>query len=362
VKRVTYPHLGTLYVSAEHYFRALGLEPVTPPTSTRRTLDLGISHCPGMTCAPCKILFGNYLEGLALGADQLLLFGGPDTCRLGYLARPQADRLRELGYEFEAHTLSLRGLASDILRVTRELADPSPLELIEAARTLLVSIGIVDDIEKEALRLRPREVERGMATRLRDKALVLTRACADRSELQARRDAILAPLRAAPRNGTGWVFRVGLLGDAYCISEPFLNMNLEQELGNLGVEVDRWFWLSNSVRLPSLEGVLRRGETRTRLERVTRYLARDIGGFAFASLREAIGFVHTGVDGFIHLAPFNCTPEIVTASVLPHLAADYDVPLLALSFDEHSSPAGMLTRLEAFVDVMERRAQRRMRP
>jgi hypothetical protein len=31
VQRVTYPHFGTLYVTIEHYFRALGLEPVTPP-------------------------------------------------------------------------------------------------------------------------------------------------------------------------------------------------------------------------------------------------------------------------------------------------------------------------------------------
>ena len=66
-----------------------------------------------------------------------------------------------------------------------------------------------------------------------------------------------------------------------------------------------------------------------------------------------------GIDGMIHLAPFNCTPEIVAASVLPRLASDYDVPLLALSFDEHSGEAGLVTRLEAFVDLLERRARRR---
>jgi hypothetical protein len=39
MSRVTFPHLGSLYITAEHSFRAFGLEPVTPPAPTRRTLD-----------------------------------------------------------------------------------------------------------------------------------------------------------------------------------------------------------------------------------------------------------------------------------------------------------------------------------
>lgn len=359
MKRVTYPHLGTLYITIEHYLRALSLEPVTPPLSSRRTLDLGVSHCPEMTCAPCKILFGNYYEGLELGADHLILFGGPDTCRLGYMVQPQAERLREAGFGFTPHTLSLRGVAADLLRITRELSEPSPLEFVEAARTLLASLSLVDEIDQETLRLRPRQLERGTATRMQARALAAVRACRDRDELQARREAILSPLQTAARDNRRRVFRVALVGDAYSISEPFFNMNLELQLGNLGVEVDRWFWLSKSLRLPSLERVLHRGEAQTRIEEATRYLGRDIGGFAFASVKEAIAFVREGIDGMIHLAPFNCTPEIVAASVLPHLASDHNVPLLTLSFDEHSGQAGLVTRLEAFVDLLDRRAQRR---
>ena len=360
--QVTYPHLGTLYITTEHFMRALGLEPRTPPFPSRRTLDLGVKYCPEMTCAPCKILFGNYYEGLELGADRLVLFGGPDTCRLGYLARPQADRLRDAGFQFTAHTLSLRGIAADILRLARELANPSPLELVEAARTLMASISLVDTIEKEAFALRPRELERGIATRLRAEALAAAQACRGRAELQAHHDAILAPLRAAPRDKDKPVCRVALLGDLYSISEPFFNMNLEQQLGYLGVEVDRWLWLSESIRFPILERVRHRSEIQARAEEVSHYLARDVGGFALPSLKEAVAFAHEGIDGFIHLAPFSCTPEIVAGSVLPRLARDHDVPLLTLSFDEHSAEAGLVTRLEAFVDLLERRARSGIQP
>ena len=361
MQRVTYPHLGTLYITCEHFFRALGLEPVTPPQSSRRALNLGVKHCPEMTCAPCKILFGNYYEGLELGADRLVLFGGPDTCRLGYLARPQAERLHDAGFQFTPHTLSLRGVAADILRIARELADPSPLELVEAARTLLASISLVDDIEQESLRLRPRELERGTATRLRAEALAAAQACRGRAEIQISREMILAPLRAAPRDQGRRVLRIGLLGDAYSLSEPFFNLNLEQRLGYMGVDVQRWFWMSKSLRLPGLERVRNRSEVQARQEEVGRYLGRDVGGFALPSMKEAVAFVRDGIDGLIHLAPFNCTPEIVAVSVLPRLASDHDVPLLALSIDEHSGSAGLVTRLEAFVDLLERRDRQGMR-
>jgi predicted nucleotide-binding protein (sugar kinase/HSP70/actin superfamily) len=357
--RVAYPHLGTLYISAEHYFRSLGLEPVTPPFSSRRTIDLGVRHCPEMTCAPCKILFGNYYEGLKQGADHLIIFGGPDTCRLGYLARPQVDRLRGLGFQFTPHTLRMRGVAPDLLRVTRELIDPSPRQLLEAARTLLACISLVDEIEQEALKLRPRERERQAANRLRSRALAATRACEDRTELQARRQGILQPLRTAARDDWRQVHRVALLGDAYSILEPFFNMNLEQHLGSMGVEADRWYWLSKVLRLPLVERLLHRGEILAREEEAARYLKRDVGGFALPSVREAVAFVQEGIDGLIHISPFNCTPEIVAASVLPHLARDHDVPLLTLEFDEHSGQAGLITRLEAFVDLLEHRARRK---
>jgi hypothetical protein len=217
-------------------------------------------------------------------------------------------------------------MAADIVRVARELAEPSPLELVEAARTLLASLSLVDEIEQESLRLRPRERERGAATRLRMEALAAAGACQNRAELQARHKAILDPLQTAPRDTGHPVFRLALLGDVYSLSEPFFNMNLEQQLGYMGVEVERWFWLSNSLRFPILERVRNRSQTQAREEEVGRYLGHDVGGFALPSMKEAVAFVREGIDGLIHLAPFNCTPEIVAVSVLPRLARDSRYP------------------------------------
>jgi predicted nucleotide-binding protein (sugar kinase/HSP70/actin superfamily) len=86
--------------------------------------------------------------------------------------------------------------------------------------------------------------------------------------------------------------------------------------------------------------LLHREEIQAREEEAPRYLGRDVGGFAYPSLKGAISFLQAGVDGLIHLAPFDCSPEIVAASVLPRLARDYGVPLLSLSFDEQTGQLG----------------------
>lgn len=357
--RVALPHLGTLYIPAGAYLRALGLEVVVPPFSSRRTLDLGVTHCPEMVCAPCKILFGNHVEALQSGVAHLIMFGGPDTCRLGYSVAAQMERLREMGYDFVPYPFSLRNVAGDILRITRELADPSPAVLLSALRFLRDVLVLTDQVERLALALRPREVERGMASHLRREALAQIEALPDRGVLAARRAEILAPLLVAPRRQARQVYRVGLVGDPYTISEPFFNLNLEEKLGYLGAEVNRWFWLSDSLRIDPLRFLPGNPAAKARERTVAPYLGRDVGGFAQSSLVQAVAFAQQGYDGLIHVAPFNCTPEIVAASVMPQLARDYDIPVLALTFDEHSGDAGLNTRLEAFTDVLERRVWRR---
>lgn len=356
--QIAFPHLGTLYIPARACLRTLGLEMVALPFSSRRTLDLGVTHCPEMVCTPCKLLFGSYVEALECGADHLIMFGGPDTCRLGYSVAPQVARLRDMGYDFVAHSLSVRNMAGDILRIIQDLADPSPAVLLSALRFLRDVLLLADQVEQAALALRPREVERGTASRLRRQALAHIEALPDRPSLVARRLDILTPLLDARRQDRP-VYRVGLVGDPYTISEAFFNLNLEEKLGYLGVEVNRWFWIGDSLRLDPLRFLPGNLATRARERTVAPYLRRDVGGFAQDSLIRAVAFARQGYDGLIHLAPFNCDPEIVAASVMPQLSHDYDIPVLALTFDEHSGEAGLNTRLEAFVDLLERRAWRR---
>ncbi len=56
------------------------------------------------------------------------------------------------------------------------------------------------------------------------------------------------------------------------------------------------------------------------------------------------------------MAPFECVPEVVAHNVLRRLQGE--IPILSLTFDEQTARAGLVTRLEAFADMLHMRAGR----
>ena len=52
-------------------------------------------------------------------------------------------------------------------------------------------------------------------------------------------------------------------------------------------------------------------------------------------------------------------PETVAQSILPRVSRECDLPVISFILDEHTGTAGLLTRLEAFVDLMARRREAR---
>ena len=192
--------------------------------------------------------------------------------------------------------------------------------------------------------------------------LACVEALPDRIALGEQGDNLLRRFDALPVDDSHAPLRVGVVGDLYTMLEPFFNMDIERELGRLGVHVERSFWLSDSLGDMLQEKVLHRGRKFRRIRAAEPYLSRDIGGFARSTVGSAALFAQERVDGVIHLAPFSCTPEIMAHNALLTLRREYQVPILSLSFDEHTGRAGFLTRLEAFVDILERRRQRQPGP
>jgi predicted nucleotide-binding protein (sugar kinase/HSP70/actin superfamily) len=360
--------LGSFGVFFGPALRTLGLDLVVAPPSSQRTLDLGIKHNPEMICVPCKILFGNYVEALEQGCQVLVMLGGPGTCRLGYSARLQETWLRQMGFDFQAYTIDLYHLSGDAIRFLRAMTNASWTELIETVRFTLALVELVDEIEKTTLRLRPLERKQKSARRqrnvdhLHDEVLACVEALPDRIALGERRDMLLRRFESLPVDDSFTPLRVGVVGDLYTMQEPFFNMDMERELGRLGIHVKRSFWFSDSLGSMLQERMLRRGRNIQRIRAAEPYLSRDIGGFARSTVGNAALFAREGVDGVIHLAPFSCTPEVMAHNALLTLQRECHVPILSLSFDEHTGRAGFLTRLEAFVDILERRRQRQPGP
>ena len=149
------------------------------------------------------------------------------------------------------------------------------------------------------------------------------------------------------------VLKIGLIGEIYTLLEPFVNHDIERELGKLGIEVTRSLYLSEWINNHLLMGLYRNDNPVPYAELAKPYLNHFVGGHGRETIGYAIHFANSGYQGLIQIAPLTCMPEIVAHSILSEIRKEFDIPILTLYVDEQSGKAGILTRLEAFVDLIQ---------
>ncbi|MCD4733837.1 CoA protein activase, partial [bacterium] len=74
--KLTFPHMGNMYIALRVLLDALGREYIVPPKTSKKTLSLGVRHSPETACLPLKLNLGNMLEAAETGADSMLVIGG----------------------------------------------------------------------------------------------------------------------------------------------------------------------------------------------------------------------------------------------------------------------------------------------
>jgi predicted nucleotide-binding protein (sugar kinase/HSP70/actin superfamily) len=351
-RKVAFPVLGELSLVAEKFLKTLGVDVVTPPPVSRRTLDIGLQYSPEALCIPCKLLFGNYVEAAELGASEIVMIGGPNTCRLGYTVGQHVNQINKIGYEIHSHPFDLGRAGPEIVRLTRKFVPAKPVyELVSPFRYIIDIFNLVDEARQYTFYLRPREIERGSSDRAYTSALESILGLEDQQQILEKREDILERIWKIEHDPDRPTLRIGIVGDVYTILTPFLNHRLDIELGRMGVEV--WSGYRFDIEYSSLLPFILRQDRRAKVVRAgTIYLERNVGGFARTTIGEATIMADAEVDGLIHVLPFNCTPEMVAHSALVKLQREKGMPVLSLTFDEQTGRAGLITRLEAFVDML----------
>lgn len=141
--------------------------------------------------------------------------------------------------------------------------------------------------------------------------------------------------RAEPRSG----LTVGLLGHPYCLYDPEFNLNLLDFLSGQGLR-----FITPELMPASYLDV--------GAAKLNKSLFWTIGRAQFDALEWMLNDPSLRVDGFIHLASFACGPEAVVGDLLERRIKAARKPLLKLNFEEQSGEAGMITRIEAFLDLI----------
>jgi len=355
--KVTFPHMGHMYICLKAMLRYLDIDIVVPPKSSKRTLTIGTQHSPEFACLPLKLNLGNFIEAHEKGADTILMAGGVGPCRFGYYAQIQREILKDLGYEMNMVVLEPpeRHISELLVRIKKVTGNKPWTDVVKAIRFAWYKARAVDELEQRAHKLRPREKEPGRVDELFKQALEWIDEAEDREQLNENLKRMRREFARIPADYTRKPVRIGLVGEIYVMLEPFANLEIERHLGRMGVEVERSIYLSEWINDHLFMGLLKVKGSKEARNSAPPYINHFVGGHGQETIGSTVRFAREKYDGVIQVQPFTCMPEIVAESILPTVSRDFGIPTFCLIVDEHSGDAGVLTRLEAFVDLLARK-------
>ncbi|HAA10119.1 MAG: CoA protein activase [Syntrophomonadaceae bacterium] len=357
--KISFPRMGYSYIALKWLVENIGHECIVPPEPSKRTLDLGVRYSPEFACIPFKILMGTYLEVAEMGAEVILTSGGRGPCRAGYYWVMHNYILEEIGIDarviaFEPPLDDLKGFFKT-LRWIRKTGGISVKEMLGVLKVTWEKLKAIDDVEMRSHEIRPLEIHRGDTTRTLWKGLEMLDQANTLEEIEEARREGLKLLESIPRDDSRDPLKIGIIGEIYVVLEPAANHYIQIMLGEMGVQTDRSIYLSAYTRnntIVNLEGDI--------FSMARPYLNEaPIGGHGVNSIGETVLYAQHGFDGVVQLAPFACIPEIVAKGILPSVSRDYGIPVLTLFIDEQTGKAGVQTRLEAFVDLLQRRREQK---
>ncbi len=360
--KVTFPHMGNAWIVIQALFETLGVDFVVPPENSKETLNIGTKLSPESACLPLKLNLGNYVQAAAKGADTVVITGGIGPCRFGYYGELERQILQDAGYPYEVVILEPPdGSIVGLIQRIRYLAGDKN-SWIKIAKALLFAYRksvALDRIEDLIHEFRPRIRMPLEADRLYEEAKKrLVMVMSDdgiAGVIHWLQDKIREAEFRSQEDLGDRLLKVGIVGEIYTILEPFTSVDIEKELGNLGAQVDRSIYLSGWVGQHVFQGLAQGYRPLKPYYRLAKpYLNHFVGGHGQETVGAAVKYAKDGYDGIIQLLPLGCMPEIVASSILPRIQEDYGIPIMTLTVDEHTGRAGVQTRLEAFVDLLER--------
>jgi len=356
--KLTFPYMGAPAGYAK-IATMLGHEVIPPPKPTQRTVDLGVKYSPEFACFPLKILLGTYIEAIEKGADTILSSGGHGPCRAGFYGEIQQKILKNMGYDvdfiiFDSFFKNPGGTLNNLKKLK---GDNSWRCLADAVRTSYRAIKILDQMERQIQTCRAYEAQKGASTRAWNEIQSMVDHANDLISLEKVRteaQSVINGIKQIVIPETEKI-RIGIIGEIYVVMESAVNMKMEERLGELGCEVRRSQHLSDYVDFHLIPHRISHPHEVLVRKKGTEYFGVGIGGHARENMGWIAEFKERGMDGIVHLLPFACLPELMSQSIIPAMSHNLDIPVLSLSLDEQTGRANILTRVEAFVDLLKAR-------
>ncbi len=346
-KKIALPRYAE-YSAAFKYLVEQGLDYqfVLQPRMTQRTEKIGEKYSPDTVCTPFKTLLGTIIEALEAGADTIIMPNG--VCRLSYYGELMDKILQDAGYECDfinLNTYVVRRKPKDLLQAINDINPKvKPNHLISAAVEAIKIAEYYDEITYEYYKGCGFDPTGGWNKAYNRFISDLYRA-ENKEAIEKAYTNVKQEFESIPLDKPLHPLKVGIVGEFYTAVDPFSNREVEQKLANMGVEIHRWMNATHRfLRYP--------GENNLNVE-IKEYCSYEMGPTSTANIWAAKHYAEQGFHGLVHIKSANCTPEIDIVPVLQQISTNYKIPLLVLTFDTQTSDVGLMTRIEAFYDMIE---------
>lgn len=356
--KATFPHMGNVYIGVKTLLDGLEIDYTIPPKNNKTSLDIGSLYSPEEICLPFKIMIGNYIQAIEQGADTIIIPGSCGPCRFGEYCELQMNLLKSMGYDLNFIVLDYPkdiGMKELYKRITKISSNSSKTtyEKFKALFDAVKVMNLIDEIEQSSHYYAGFERNKGECKSILNNCKNEAMKCSSSKEMiillnyyKEKINHISADINKNP-------IKIALIGEIYTVIEPYSNFYIEDKLMDYGVSSKRGltpsWWLKNTILSPLKLNSL------TIKKNAKPYLPMEIGGHAMECVGEAVTACKEGFDGAIQIFPMGCMPEIVSKSILPTVSKQLNFPIMSLVVDDMTGEAGYITRIEAFIDLLERR-------
>lgn len=357
--RVSFSRLGWSYIFFKGLLHDLpGIEVIEPPLVDTDIVSEGVKHSPEFVCFPFKFILGEMIN-LYRNYDvkDFMMIADHGPCRAGMYGVVQKRILKNIGFKdvrmFYLHQDDFRNL--EWLGVFPKLEKRtgnkfSDYQILRNTLLFLIKAYYVERITHIEGLVRCREKNKSMTTKVVHTLMNLLDKENNLMKLSNFDRTIDEHFRKIPIDKEMEPLRVCYTGEIQVLLEKWVNYDMMGELGVMGIEVHKQYDVFDWVMYK-----LDASKRRRRLEhRARKYIPMDIGGEAVWNMGSYLECQDKGFDGFVHIFPFTCMPEI---SLMGMLEAKKNIdkfymPHIHFSLDGSSGFEGLRTRIEAFHDLM----------
>ncbi len=300
------------YAFCKYFFEGLGAEVVVSDKTNKVLLQAGLRQSINELCIPIKILYGHVLDLKEKGADYVFL---PNVITLDeksfmcpkLVAAPDIMRNTLDGVKILSAEVDVNNFYSSLFESLKEIVtkiNPNPVKIYAVYNEAIKKQKLFDKYRHEGL--------------LFEEAV---------AKLENKR------FKKQKAQKT----KVAIIGHPYILNDEYITSNIIEKLNNMGVQV---------MTSDMIDDKDHKNEVKI-LEKTHHWT------FANKVLGSALHFSKDKkISGIIYITPFGCSPDsLMKENMLFNL--HNKKPLLTITVDEHTGEAGLITRIEAFLDMLE---------